>query len=97
MRNVLILLFIVLARFSSAAVVINYGHESLFLGNDNVSCGRYTLVNGSSINDVLSYCTVVQQALNSDGETLLRVKTEEAGIVDCYFLNGKLDQCYIDD
>lgn len=97
MRNLLIFFLILLARFSDAAVVINYGHQSLFLGDDNVSCGRYTLVNGSSINDVLDYCTVVGRALNSDGETLLRVKTEEAGIVDCYFLNGKLDQCYIDD
>ncbi|MBX9597482.1 MAG: hypothetical protein K2X04_02765 [Burkholderiales bacterium] len=97
MRKLLILSLILLAKFSVAAVVINYGHESLFLGNDNVSCGRYTLVNGSSINDVLNYCTVVGRALNSDGEILLRVKTEEAGIVDCYFLNGKLDQCYIDD
>jgi hypothetical protein len=96
MRKLLIFFLIMLAGFSNA-VVINYGHESLFLGDDNVSCGRYTLVNGSSINDVLNYCTVVGQALNSDGETLLRVKTEEAGIVDCYFLNGKLDQCYIDD
>lgn len=97
MRNLLIFLVIMLARFSAAAVVINYGHESLFLGDDNVSCGRYTLVNGSPINDVLNYCTVVGRALNSDGETLLRVKTEEAGIVNCYFLNDKLDQCYIDD
>lgn len=81
-----------------AAVIVNTGiPENLYLGNGNVSCGRYTLSDDSQLNSVKSYCTISQEIDASDGTVILKIQTTEDGIVSCRFINGDLDKCYIND
>lgn len=82
--------------YGASAIVINAGNQSLYLGNNNVSCGRYIINNNSRQNDVESFCSIVGSNY-ANGETWLRVQTQSLGAIDCSFISGHLYQCFIDD
>jgi len=71
--------------------------QSLYLGNNNVSCGRYTLTENSNINDVINYCTILNDKTKRNGNVILKIKTVNSGVVKCKFINGQLDKCHEDD
>lgn len=97
MKVKLLIILCCLAGYSCAVVTYNPEDENLYLGNDNVSCGRYTLVDNSPLISVRSYCTIVQETDNPNGVVQLRIQTDEDGVVDCRFINGTLDECFVDD
>lgn len=78
------------------AIVVNAGTQNLYLGNNNVSCGRYIINNSSRQNDVESFCSVIGSAY-AEGKLWLRVQTQNLGAVDCSFISGHLYQCFIDN
>lgn len=80
-----------------SAIVINPSTQSLYLGNNNVSCGRYTLTDNSRLSDVKSFCSIVGSTSASDGKLWLRINTRENGAVDCSFIGDHLNQCFSDD
>lgn len=89
----ILLVFVAMFNFADA-VVINANTQTLYLGNDNVSCGRYTISNSSKLGDVRSFCSVIGTTPASNGVLWLRIQTEEYGAIDCSFVSGSLSQCY---
>jgi hypothetical protein len=71
--------------------------ESLYLGNNNVSCGRYTLNSQSNINDVTNYCNVLESRKAKNGGNVLKIKTATNGVIRCKFISGQLEKCHTDD
>ncbi|RTL10679.1 MAG: hypothetical protein EKK54_10260 [Neisseriaceae bacterium] len=83
--------------FLSLSFIGLAGAESLYLGNNNVSCGRYTLNPQSSLNDVTNYCNVLESRKGKNGGTVLKIKTETNGVIRCKFVGGQLEKCHTDD
>ncbi|AUR52575.1 hypothetical protein [Aquella oligotrophica] len=71
--------------------------QSLYLGNNNVSCGRYTLTENSILNDVTNYCTVLNSKTKKNGDVVLKLQTINNGVIKCKFINGQLEKCHSDD
>lgn len=97
MKKILFMLLSLNLFIANAAVVTNSEDENLYLGNDNVSCGRYTLTDGSPLVSVRSYCVVSQESDYADGTANLKIQTDEDGTISCHFINGSLDKCYEND
>ncbi len=71
--------------------------ESLYLGNNNVSCGRYIITETASLDDVNSYCNVLSIMSGKKGGEIVKIQTENSGIIKCKFVNGQLDKCHRND
>ena len=97
MKTILFMLLSLNLFIANAAVITNSEDENLYLGNDNVSCGRYTLTDGSPLVSVRSYCVISQEVDNADGSVNLNIQTDEDGTISCHFINGSLDKCYEND
>lgn len=92
----LLILGMLMALKMAHAIVINAGNENLYLGNHNVSCGRYTLTDRSRVNEVESFCNILGSS-NDGRQFWLRVQTVENGAIDCSFVDGALNQCFVDN
>lgn len=95
MKKIICGLLFVISSYSSSAVVINAGTQNLYLGNNNVSCGRYIINDNSRQSDVESFCSIVGSAY-AEGKYWLRISTQSLGVVDCSFVSGHLYQCFLD-
>ncbi len=96
MRKFILLISAVLMFGAANAFVINASTQNLYLGDNNVSCGRYTLSANSRQSDVESFCSVVDSEYQG-GTTWLRVQTSELGVIDCAFNSGRLSECFKDN
>ena len=83
----------ILCIFNAGSVLA----QSLYLGNNNISCGRYILTENSTLNDVINYCTVLNNKTKKDGDVVLKIQTVNNGIIKCKFINNQLEKCHMDD
>jgi hypothetical protein len=96
MRKIFLIVITAFAINLANAIVINANTQNLYLGDNNVSCGRYTLEPNSTQSDVQSFCKVVGSEY-ANGTMWLRVQTTEVGVVDCSFNSGRLIECFKDN
>lgn len=97
MKAWLVILLAVASASAHSVVITHSENENLYLGNDNVSCGRYTLTDGSPLLSVRNYCVVSQEVDYADGTASLKIQTDEDGTIECHFINGGLDKCFEND
>lgn len=86
-----------LSIFFSIVCASSVFAQSLYLGNNNVSCGRYTLTENSALNDVINYCTILNNKTKKDGDVILKIQTINNGVIKCKFVNNQLEKCHADD
>ncbi len=96
MRKLILTVFVGAVSGMVNAIVINANTQNLYLGDNNVSCGRITLTNGSRQSDVESFCSVVSSSYQN-GIAWLSIQTTELGVVDCAFSCGRLNECFKDN